>query len=362
MAVKQIPTTHELAAKLWADGLEAETLLKISVHGLVTSKSDSVIQKRDMLSSNPGDVERVGLRMQDATAPKTSGQTIEGSEKTLTLKYLDITINEFAEAYRWDNVMSRIRVTFEHRDEAKAALSDLLANAWDTSFFNQIAGMVAAGAEPTFEGNNTINAPTAENHIFAGSAANEGAIAVTDVMTLDLISRAKALSKTGLTGVPIRKARIPGFPEPLYVVFVHPWQNDAMRQADTRWDNICNSAMQGGMIGDNPLITGAMGIWDECLIVENSRVPQGAAGTGTATRRAILCGAQAAISAQGRIGGTPDSFRWVEKLFEYDREMGVMGGFVAGIKKSVFTDENAGGNPIDFATLVMSTATDAVDV
>ena len=361
MTTKNIATTHELAAKLWAEGLEAETLPKISVAGLIGKKSSGLIQQRDMLETSPGDVERIGLRMQDTTAPRTSGDTLEGNEKALVLKYMDITLNEFVDAYAWDNVMSRIRVTFEHRDEAKAALSDLLANAWDTSFFNQIAGVT--GGTPTFDGNNVINAPSATNHLFAGAATSEATIDTGDVMTLDLISRTKNLAKTGATAVPIRKCRIPGFPAPLYVVFVHPWQNDAMRQADTRWDNICNSAMQGGMIKDNPLITGAAGVWDECLIVENTRVPKGAAGVGDiTTRRAIFCGAQAAMCCYGRIGGTAERFRWVEKLVEYDRQMGVMGGFVAGIKKSVFEDEEGGGNPIDFATVVISTASDAVDV
>jgi len=61
----------------------------------------------------------------------------------------------------------------------------------------------------------------------------------------------------------------------------------------------------------------------------------------------------------GRIGGSADRYRWVEKLFDFDREMGVAGGFVAGIKKSQFEDENGGGSKLDFGTVVISTVTSA---
>ena len=361
MAAKVISTTHELTAKLWAEGLEAEVLKKISVSGFTGKGSDSVIQHRDMLDSNPGDVERVGLRMQDNTEPITSGAAVEGSELNLTLRYMDITLNESAHAFLWDNVMSRVRVTFEHRDEAKAALSDLLANAWDQSFFSQVCGITAGGVDGgTLDGNNPINAPEASKHIFVGQAT-EAAITATDILTLDDISQAKQIAKTSTPA--IRKARIPGFSVPLFVVFIHPWVSFLMRQQDSRWDNICNSAMQGGMIKDNPLITSAQGIWDECLIVENTRCPFGVSGVTTETRRSVLCGAQSAMCVYGRIGGSPDRFRWFEKLFDYDRQMGVMGGMVCGIKKSIFSEEDAGvGADIDFATVVISSATHATDV
>ncbi len=362
MGVKNISTTHELAAKQWAEGLEAETLLKISVSGLIGKGSDSVIQKRKLLEDHAGDRERVGLRLQDATAPKTSGQSVEGAEKTLRLKYMDVIIDEYAEAYRWENVMSRQRVTFEHRDEAKAALSDLFANAFDTGLFNQLAGMADPGGNATFQGHNPIVAPTAGNHLF-GSGTTEATITTTGIMSLDLISKAKTYAKSGKTAFPIRKARLPGFSEPMFVCIIHPFQNLQMRAQDTRWDNICNSAMQGGMIGNNPMISGALGVWDETVIMESSRIPYGDNGTGgIKTRRALFLGAQAAVCSGARLGGTPDSFRWVEKLFDFDREMGVMGGFVAGLRKSVFSDEAGGANAVDFAVVVLSTASDPADV
>jgi N4-gp56 family major capsid protein len=358
MALETFPTAHELVAKLWAEGLEAEVLKKTSVFGFTGTRSDAVIQMRDRLSKEPGDVERVGLRMQDETKAITTGTAVEGNELTLAFKYMDVTLDEYAHAFKFGNVIDRQRVTFELRDEAKAALADLLANNWDTGFFNQVAGI--SGATTTHAGHNSITEPAAANHIFSGAAANEAALADTDVITLDDISMAVQIAKTATPG--IRPAKLDGYPEPLYVVFLHPWQVFDLRQSDSRWEVLMREAMSGGMIGNNPLITGALGIWDGCLLVESSRVPTPGAGGGTGLpviRRAILCGAQAAMCVYGRIGGQADKFRWVEKLFDFDRDMGVLGGFVGGLKKSTFGDPDGtppGANLVDFATVVISSA------
>jgi N4-gp56 family major capsid protein len=334
LATETVPSTHELSAQGWADGLEAEVLRRISVVGFVGDRSSALIQKRDFLEKNPGSQERIGLRRQSDRAPRTSGQQIENNEQKLRKFYMDLTVDEYADAYRWDNVMSRQYVTYDNRDEAKAALADQMANAWDRSFFNQIAG----------------------------NATSEATIDATDTLGLDDVNRMVAIAKVG--NLPIRPVMVEGFPQPLYVLFIHPWVNFIMRAADARWDDICIAALNGGMIGNNPLMTGAMGVHNGVLICENYRAPASATpgSGGEVVRRSVLCGAQAAVCGYGRIGGTAERYRWVEKLFDYDREMGCMAGFVGGLRKSVFTEETGGSGEIrDFATVVISSASHADD-
>ena len=160
MAVQRFATAHELVPQIWAEGLEAEVLKKISVMGVIGKRSDACMQWRDRLSKEPGDTERVGLRLQLNTAPKTTGVSVEGNEQTLDFSYMDIKLDEYAEAVRWGNIIDRQRVTFEMRDEAMAAIADVLANAFDRSFFNQVSGVSDVGGSTTFEGHNTINAPS----------------------------------------------------------------------------------------------------------------------------------------------------------------------------------------------------------
>ncbi len=65
------------------------------------------------------------------------------------------------------------------------------------------------------------------------------------------------------------------------------------------------------------------------------------------TRRAVFCGAQAALFAVGK-GGDTDSMTWVEEEFDYENQLGVSAGMIFGLKKTVF-------NGADFAALTVST-------
>lgn len=355
MATQAFGTSHALVPQQWSEGLEAEVLKKISYAGLIGKRSDSLIQWKDTLSSKPGDTETVGLRMQLGAAPKSSSQAVEGNEQTLTIHDFSFTIDEVVDAVRFKNVIDRQRVTFDMRDEAKAALADQLSNAWDHSFFNQIAGNQAE-SNATLYGHNSPVDPQNMNsgsHYINGEGASsndEDLDSSGDTFTLALLDKAVERAKT--LSPAIRPARIPGFGRPLYVCFLHPYQVTQLRVADTRWDDIQMAAMQGGKVNDNPLITGALGVYNDVLLIESTRVPLGVNSTTDAavadTRRAIFCGAQTAVIGWGRLGGTPRRFRWVEKQFDYDREYGVAAGFLGGIKLTQF-------NSRPFASIVIAT-------
>lgn len=363
MAVQSFATGDNLTVKQWSEGLEAEALKKISFSGLIGKRSDALIQWKDTLSTRPGDEETIGLRMQLTDAPKTSGTAVEGAERTLTIYDDKFTIDEYADAVRFRNVIDRQRVTFDMRDEARAALADQMANALDSSFFNQVAGYQLTGAgalDSTLIGHNTVSAPDADHWIIANSATNADDDDVgadnTALFSLDLIDAAVETAK--VLEPSIRPANIEGWPEPVYVCFIHPYQANALRAEASRWDDTMQNAIRGGLINSNPLLTGAMGVWNGTLIIESSRVPYGvgvvdSTSPVTTARRAVFCGAQSAVIGWGRIGGNPERFRWVEKMFDYDREYGVMAACMAGLKKLVF-------NSKDFATITISTYASAI--
>lgn len=361
MAVQSFSSSHNLTVKQWSEGLEAEALKKISFTGLIGKRSDSLIQWKDTLSKKAGDNETIGLRYQLEGAPKSSTDSVENNEQTLEIYDMSFTIDEVVDAVRFKNVIDRQRVTFDMRDEAKAALADQLANAWDKSLFNQLAGNVAESAN-TFYGHNTPVDPVTEGdseHFLypaTATATDDDDLVSTDPFELNdidiMVERAKTISPS------IRPARIEGFNKPLYTLFLHPYQTSQLRTEGSTWRDLQEFAMQGGKVNDNPIITGALGIYNDVLLVENSRVPYGVDAAGAAVtdvRRAIFCGAQSGVIGWGRLGGNPNRFRWVEKQFDYDREWGVMAGFLGGIKKTNF-------NSLDFATIVYPTWAVASDV
>lgn len=359
MAVQSFSASHALVPQQWQEGLEAETLKKISWTGFVGKRSDALCQQKDTLSQKAGSQETLGLRMQLNAEPKTSTDAVEGNEQTLTMYNMSYVIDEVVDAVRFKNVIDRQRVTFDMRDEAKAALADQLSNAWDHSFFNQLAGVDHTGVGAVFQGNNTVldHQAASSDHFISADTANiaqaDESLTTngTDLFTLDLIDIAVERAKT--ISPAIRPARIEGFDQPLYVCFVHPYQVSQLRTtaANNRWEEIMYAAMRGGKVNDNPLITGALGIYNGTLLVESNRVPNGInSSTGaavTTSRRAIFCGAQSIVLGWGRLGGTPNRFRWVEKQFDYDREYGVSAGFLGGLKLTQF-------NSKPFASIVIS--------
>ncbi len=68
----------------------------------------------------------------------------------------------------------------------------------------------------------------------------------------------------------------------------------------------------------------------------------------TSTRRAVFCGAQAGALAFGKEFAEGVNYKWVEELFDYERELGVSAQTIWGVKKTVF-------NAQDFGTIVATT-------
>jgi hypothetical protein len=67
-------------------------------------------------------------------------------------------------------------------------------------------------------------------------------------------------------------------------------------------------------------------------------------------RRALLCGAQAAVAGFG-MGHDKSTYDWFEQRFDYGNKLGVKSGCIAGLKKSTYTES---GSNHDFGVVVMS--------
>ena len=69
--------------------------------------------------------------------------------------------------------------------------------------------------------------------------------------------------------------------------------------------------MEGGKVGDNPIFSGAAGIYNNTLIHVAPNLPVVmSAQTAADVYGAVFCGAQAAVAAFGRDNG-PNTFNWV---------------------------------------------------
>lgn len=84
-------------------------------------------------------------------------------------------------------------------------------------------------------------------------------------------------------------------------------------------------------------------MYNNVIIVETARIPLTATSN---VRRAVMCGAQAAIMAVGQDNG-PERMTWVEEMFDFQNQLGISAGMIFGAVKSIF-------NSRDFGTIAMT--------
>jgi N4-gp56 family major capsid protein len=351
MSTHTIGVNDALAVKLWSNRMDVEALKETTAYEFMGSGAGNLCQIMTETQKGAGDSIKWGIRMLASGEGTTENETQEGNEEGLT-RYSDtMVINELGHAHRVRNegTIDRQRVPYDMREESYDSLKDWWADRIDTWFFNQLAGNTAQ-TNTKYTGFNAAIAPSSTRVFRGGAVANDQSMSSsTQQFTLSLIDKAVNRAKT--TSPMIRK--ITGLGKNIdYVCFIHPDQTLAMR-ADTstvgNWFDLQGKMLQGGESDKSGLFTGALGIYNRTLIVENYRVPQGIdSGTGAAvanTRRAIFCGAQSLGLAFGK-GGAKNKFKWVEDLFDYDRELGVRASAIGGLKKTVY-------NSVDYGTIVL---------
>lgn len=340
------------AVKLWSRRLAREALKATYIQKFMGEDDSAVVQVKNDMKKGPGDRLRVTLRMQLTGDGVQGDSTLEGNEEALTTYTDDFVINQLRHGVRSAGKMSEQRIPFSVREEAMSGLRDWYSDRLDTWFFNHICGNTAQ-TDTRYTGSNATTAPTSGRQIWSsvsGTITADQSLTSTDIFTLALIDKAVEKAKTATPL--IRPINING--GKYFVMFLHPYQVTSLRTTTStgQWLDIQKAAMSGGKVGENPIFTGALGMYNGVVLHESTRVTLGCNGTTTTTavantRRAVLCGAQASVMGFGQ-GHSFKEFDWHEKLFDYGNQLGVKAGVIGGLKKSVY-------NSTDFATIVCST-------
>jgi N4-gp56 family major capsid protein len=333
-----------------------EALKKTFALQFMSTKADSLIQIKTELNKGAGDRLTFGLRQQLTGAGVAGDNTLEGNEEALITYVQNLTIDQLRHATRSAGEMSEQRVTFNLRDENRDALSDWWADRIDAWLFNQICGNTAQ-ADTRYTGMQAVTAPDAGHMVLGniGPAVSSGIVALAEASLsattvarfhLGLIDRARERGKVAVNSLrPIMVGN-----KAHYLAFLHPYQVTSLRQsvASSQWSDIQKAALAAQDSSDNPIYTGALGIYNDTIMYESTRVPLvvGATGGTLDVARAVLCGAQAAVMGFGRKYGK-NTFSWYEELFDYGNKLGVKAGCIGGLVKTRF-------NGSDFACVTMS--------
>lgn len=357
MADTDYPLNSPLAVKRWSTELMKEALKKCHAMQFMGSDSNSLIHVKNDLSKGAGDLLTFGIRQQLQGAGVSGDDTLEGSEEGLVTYTQQLTINQLRHAVRSKGKMSEQRVPFSVRNEARDGLSDWWSDRWDSWFFNQISGNTQI-TDAKYFGFNALAAPDAGHMVLGniGATVAAGTVALAEASLsatstarfhLGLIDRAR--ERAALAVNTFRPIIVDG--QKRYVAFLHPYQVTSLRQsvASTQWSDIQLAALSARNESDNPLYSGALGIYNDTVLHVSTRIPLVAGATaGTLNvARAAFCGAQAACMGWGQ-GYGKSSMDWNEELFDYKNKLGVEAGCIGGITKTRF-------NGSDFAAITMST-------
>ena len=365
MSTKTFGVNDALSNKLWSARF-AKEVEKMTYFGrFMGTGNDNIIQIKTETSKASGDKITCGLVMALIGDGVTEGQVLEGNEESMVTHDDSIFINELRHATRVKNKGSidQQRVPEDLRSLARSRMAQWYAIRMDTVMFLHLCGYTGASftrdnqvinpALSVYNGNNSIIAPAASRIIRANDEATDQAVnsATTHRFTLEMIDDAVFEAKTAQPY--IAPLNISG--ETKYVMFLHPAQVlDLRTDASTSritWYNVQRARIEGGQGMTNPIFTGALGEYNGVILHEAFRITNGVHSVTGAqvanTKRAVLCGKQAAFVAFGRASQGSTKYKWREELFDYQKQLGVGLEAVWGIKKAVF-------NSKDYSTIVLT--------
>lgn len=309
-----------LVQKAWAKQLWKEAEKESFFAKFTGESSDSIINVKSDLKKDKGDQITVPLVMDLTGAGVTGDNMLEGNEEQLQFFDCPVTINQIRNAVRLEGAMEEQKTALNLRSAAKEALKR-----W---FAHKMEEMCTAAL---------LTAPDTDHVIYAGSATSEGTVTANDKFSADLISQAARKAKTATPK--IRRPMVDG--KEYYVMLVDPYQARDLK-ADTKWVEAQKFAAARGE--NNPLFTGALGVYDGVIVHEYEYLPREAKGASSAIiGKALLLGCQAGIKAIGK------EATWKEKAFDYDNKVGFATGAILGYKKAVFDNK-------DFATIQVITS------
>jgi len=301
-------------AKRWAEDIWIELPERVFWGPYMQESPNSVIQVKKELKANPGDTITFTLARQLTGAGIQGDATLEGSEEAVSFFSDNVTLDQFRNAVRLRGRMSERRTAFSQRMTAKQLLKDWLAAFIDNRIFT------ALSTSPT-------------RAVYGGDAVSTATIESGDILTLTLITRAKTVA---------RKATPQIFPVQIdggeyFLLVVSPDSLHDLKTLDPNWAQAQREAQVRG--NQNPLFTGAEGIYDGVVIRSCTRVAVttnwGSASNLNGSEN-LLCGRQAGAYAWGQ---KPE---WVEQAFDYANKTGFAIGAILEVTKAVFNAQDNG--------------------
>lgn len=326
-------TGSNLTPKLVIPGLIATQAENKSYFKKFMGKGkDSVIQVIEALKKEAGDQVTVALRLKITGDGVTSG-SLEENELDMDLKNQSIKVGQRRQAVRIQGLMDEQRSAVKLRKEAVAALSTWVAEVDDEEIMYHLScrrGSRTGTLSTSYAGGaNAFVTPDADHLLFAGGTSL-ATIASTDKLKatdIDMLVEAAQLLE-----IPIEPINVDGAKH--YILLISPEQATDLRQ-DTTWATAQRDANVRG--SSNPIFSGAMGVYNGVVVHVNRNVTKVTAyGTNSIdSARALFLGAQAGFHVPA------SEWKYVEKEFDYENQVGFAVGHINGVAGAAFRPEGS---------------------
>ena len=317
-----------LVKSAWALDTWESGLHKAFFDKFTGNSPENIIQIREELSKDDGDTINIPLLMPLTGDGVEGDDWLEGNEEAMIYRDFKVTINQLRHAVRLKGKMEEQRVSLDLRKDAKVALSNWLADKIDKTIFKELS-----------------TDPTSDRIVYGGSATSEGSIGAADTFSTALIGKAKRIALADENTM-VKPILIDGLET--YIMILDQWQARDLKQ-DQTWIEAQQYANVRG--SDNPIFSGALGVYDGVVLHQCNRILRTNTGSGgTKVGHALFLGRQAAVFAVG------DNPTWNEQTFDYGNKIGFEFGRIFGIKKTQFKYD--GTNLTDFGCINVLTASE----
>ena len=352
MAVTRISSADNATVKQWSDEIFVDARFSTWLQNLMGKTPSSAIFEFKDLSKGSGDRVRFNLYASNENdRGRVDNETLEGYEADPTPTTDDIEIHKYRHAMRFEGDLNDLRLATSLPAVCKSKLQDWVTKKMERLVINTCTG----------KGDGTATGMNEAISHFAlpASRGSKAAIVATDLLTPAQISRAKYMALQGQAATAgtnhvrpaLRPIRIDG--GEYLVAVIHPYQAfDLVR--NTEFTQARREAEVRGK--ENPLFTGAVGVWDGVIIRTHEMMPSTLISGSDYYAESFLMGQQGLAWVWGK---RP---KMVMEQFDYEDEVGVAFNFICGVIKPRFSissttyDYGILGMPSAYTNLVNYTA------
>ena len=291
--------------------------------------SSSAIHVLSDLKAAKGKDITIGLKMKIEGDGITGDGTLAGNEVTMDTYTQTITLDQLRQGVLSKGKMHNKKVLIDYRKEALDSLKIWFAETMEKDMIDTLSGVASNSsgvATYTFGTDCTYLVWNDGGTIKQTTPAST--LATADILTPKTISFMAAKAK--LIDPKMRPIRVGG--KDYYVLIVHPETARELKN-DTTWQNAQQYAMPRG--GDNPLFTGALGMWDGVVVHEHDGIQKMTVNSVNANRN-LFMGAQAGLVAFG------GDHSWHEETVDRGNKLSVSASIIYEMAKAKFNSKDFG--------------------